>query len=52
MSGFYQANTSYISKLTLKFLEDSGWYLPQYDLVSDLTYLKNDGCNYVTSNTC
>jgi len=28
MGGMSFPNTSYISKLTLKFFEDSGWYLP------------------------
>lgn len=34
-----------LSKLTLSFLEDTGWYKPNYESVDDLVLGKNEGCN-------
>ena len=34
------------SRITLALLEDSGWYKPNYEMASDLTWGKHLGCNF------
>ena len=39
------------SKFTLAFLEDTGWYKPDYTKADDFTYGKGKGCGFV-NNLC
>jgi hypothetical protein len=36
-----------ISKLTLSFFEDTGWYIPIYENANDLIWGKGKGCNFL-----
>ena len=40
-------NQMFISKLTLSFFEDSGWYIPIYENGNDLVWGKNKGCDFI-----
>ena len=41
-----------ISKLTLSFFEDSGWYIPIYENANDLVWGKQKGCDFIDSEKC
>lgn len=40
-----------LSHFTLKLMEDSGWYIPNYSLAEPLTWGKDRGCSFL-SNSC
>lgn len=46
MTGTVHTENPVYSRLTFALLEDSGWYLPNYDLAEDLTWGKNLGCDF------
>ena len=37
----------YVSILTLKYFEDMGVYIPNYDMGRDLIFGKNEGCSFM-----
>lgn len=52
MTGWISTHSSYPSTLTLKFFEDSGWYIPDYDVVAELTFAKDYGCDFFGASYC
>ena len=40
-----------ISRITLALLEDTGWYIPNYNRAYDLKWGNQQGCHF-TSNSC
>uniref|UniRef100_A0A8R1HGL8 Leishmanolysin-like peptidase n=1 Tax=Caenorhabditis japonica TaxID=281687 RepID=A0A8R1HGL8_CAEJA len=45
MTGTHTQNPVY-SRLTLAFLEDTGWYQPNYEVAEDLNWGKQLGCDF------
>ena len=41
-----------VSAITLALFEDSGWYMPNYDMAEDLWWGKDRGCEFVQHYTC
>lgn len=52
MTGFAQPGQDHLSTLTLKYFEDTGYYLPNYDLVSDLSFGKGQTCAFLEDGAC
>ncbi len=45
MTGTHTQNPLY-SRITMALMEDTGWYLPNYDLADELSWGKDLGCNF------
>eukprot|EP00092_Neocalanus_flemingeri_P003715 GFUD01003992.1.p1 GENE.GFUD01003992.1~~GFUD01003992.1.p1 ORF type:complete len:686 (+),score=117.35 GFUD01003992.1:50-2107(+) len=45
MTGTHTQNPIY-SRITLALMEDTGWYLPNYDMAEELKWGKNLGCDF------
>jgi len=45
MTGTHTQNPIY-SRITMALMEDTGWYLPNYDMAEDLKWGKNLGCDF------
>jgi len=45
MTGTHTQNPIY-SRITMALMEDTGWYLPNYDLAEDLKWGKDLGCDF------
>ena len=45
-------NTAYISRLTLTYFLDSGWYIPNMEQVADLIFLNTNGCGFFNGGAC
>jgi len=45
MTGTHTQNPIY-SRVTLALMEDTGWYLPNYELADDLSWGKHLGCDF------
>ena len=41
-----------ITKISLALFEDSGWYMPNYELAEDMWWGKNRGCDFVHHKKC
>ena len=50
MTGTVHTQNPVYSRLTFALLEDSGWYLPNYDLAQEITWGKNLGCEFATKS--
>lgn len=47
MTSVYTGSTQYVTALTLALLEDSGWYLPNYEVAQNLPFGLGAGCAFV-----
>ena len=45
MTGTHTQNPIY-SRITMALMEDTGWYLPNYDMAEELKWGKNLGCDF------
>ena len=46
MTGTHTQNPIY-SRITMALMEDTGWYLPNYDMADELKWGRNLGCDFV-----
>ena len=47
MAAVYTGSTQYITALTLAFLEDTGWYRPNYAVAENSPFGLGAGCEFV-----
>jgi len=47
MSAVYTGSTQYVTALTLALLEDSGWYLPNYEVAQNSPFALGAGCEFL-----
>ncbi len=47
MTSVYTGSTQYVTALTLALLEDSGWYLPNYEVAQNLPFGLGAGCAFI-----
>ena len=45
MTGTHTQNPIY-SRITMALMEDTGWYMPNYELADDLKWGRNLGCDF------
>lgn len=45
MTGTHTQNPIY-SRITMALMEDTGWYLPNYDMADDFKWGRNLGCDF------
>ena len=50
MTGTHTQNPIY-SRITMALMEDTGWYLPNYDMADELKWGRNLGCDFVLRYT-
>ena len=41
-----------ISNISLALFEDSGWYMPNYELAEDMWWGKDRGCDFIHHKRC
>lgn len=47
MTSVYTGSTQYVTALTLALLEDSGWYLPNYEVAQNSPFGLGAGCAFI-----
>ena len=47
MTAVYTGSTQYVTALTLALLEDSGWYLPNYEVAQNSPFALGAGCEFL-----
>lgn len=47
----YKGNNMFLTTMTAKFLEDSGFYLINYDYVTPFTFGKDLGCDFIQNSS-
>ena len=47
MTAVYTGSTQYVTALTLALLEDSGWYLPNYNVAQNSPFALGAGCDFL-----
>lgn len=47
MTGNYERTFGIVSIFTWALLEDSGWYIPNYEFMDDIQWGKGKGCLFL-----
>jgi len=47
MTAVYTGSTQYVTSLTLALLEDSGWYVPNYEVAQNSPFALGAGCDFL-----